>query len=164
MENAADIYHSKMMETLLGSMTQLPIFRSLTEDELKEVARYMFFLEFAENMTVFREGDSGDYVCFVVEGLLEVTKKAKSGGITVIAQLVQGHSIGEMSVIDEFQRSATVTAREKSRLVTLTRKNFETLVDQHPRIGNKMLKGIARSLSMNLRKTSGQLAEKLPVV
>lgn len=164
MENVADIYHSKMMEALLGSMTQLHIFRSLVREELKEVAPYMFFLDFAENMTVFKEGDSGDYVCFVVEGLLEVTKKAKSGGVTVIAQLVPGHSIGEMSVIDEFPRSATVTAKEKTRLITLTRKNFETLVEQHPRIGNKMLKGIARSLSMNLRKTSGQLAEKLPVV
>ncbi len=164
MENAADIYDSKMMDTVLGSISGLPIFRSLSEDELKEVARYLFFLDFEENMTVFKEGDAGDYVCFVVEGELEVGKKPKTGGKSVIARLVQGHSIGEMSVIDEFPRSATVTAVAKTRVVTLTRKNFETLVDQHPRIGNKMLKGVARALSINLRKTSGQLAEKLPVL
>jgi CRP/FNR family cyclic AMP-dependent transcriptional regulator len=82
-----------------------------------------------------------------------------------VTRLSQGQSICEMVVIDEAPRSATVIAVSKSRLLTLSRQNFEAILEQHPAIGIRMLKGIARVLSANLRRTSRLLAERLlPVV
>lgn len=82
----------------------------------------------------------------------------------MISSLHRGRSIGDMAVLDNFPRSATVRSRTKATLITLTRDSFETILDKHPRIGIKMLKGLARLLSLNLRKTSSRLADyMLPV-
>ncbi len=50
-------------------------------------------------------------------------------------------------------------AYSKSTLVTLSKKGFDTLLENNSKIGIKMLKGLSRLLSMNLRKTSSQLAD-----
>ena len=86
-------------------------------------------------------------------------KKNEKGKQVTLTALGKGRSIGEMAVIDDFPRSATVKARTKATLVILTRANFEKILDEHSKIGVKILKGISRLLSMNLRKTSSRLAD-----
>ena len=70
-------------------------------------------------------------------------------------------TIGEMSVVDNFPRSATAKARTETSFLTLTQKNFDEILKNHPEIGIKILKGISRLLSLNLRKTSSRLADYL---
>jgi CRP-like cAMP-binding protein len=88
-----------------------------------------------------------------------VVKKSETGESIVISTLSKGDSIGEMAVIDELPRSATVKARTKSTLITLSQDNFNYILAEHSTTGVKVLKGIARLLSMNLRKTSSRLAD-----
>jgi CRP-like cAMP-binding protein len=93
---------------------------------------------------VFEEGDRGDYVCFVVEGSLDVLKKSETGEEILISTLSKGRSIGEMSVIDDLPRSATIKARTKSTLLTLSRENFDYILAEHSTIGVKIIKGSIR--------------------
>jgi CRP/FNR family cyclic AMP-dependent transcriptional regulator len=82
----------------------------------------------------------------------------------VITELSRGRSIGEMSVIGDFLRSATVKAQTETKLIILTQRNFELILEEYPKIGIKILKGISRLLSLSLRDTSGRLADYiLPV-
>jgi len=156
---------AEAMAMVLDSLCAIPMFDGMKSSELKAAARYMNCLEVEEGDVVFLEGEPGDYVCFVAEGALQVTKGSPGGQATVLTTLSQGQSIGEMAVIEEAPRSANVVALGKARLVTLSRQDFETLLSTHPAIGISLLKGIARVLSRNLRKTSGQLAERsLPVL
>jgi len=137
----------------------IPILARLKDKELRIIEKYMNLIEVIPEEIVFKEGDRGDYVCFVVDGWLDVLKKSEAGESIVMATLSKGRSIGEMAVIDELPRSATVKARTKSTLLTLSRDNFNYILAEHPRVGVKILKGIARLLSMNLRKTSSRLAD-----
>ncbi len=150
---------------VLDLLCAIPMFNELRFSDLQVIAEHMNTSEVEAGNVVFLEGERGHYVCFVVEGSLEVAKTAATGARTVLTTLSRGQSIGEMAVIDEAPRSATVIALAKSRLLTLSRQDFEAILEQHPAIGISMLKGIARVLSANLRRTSGQLAERmLPVV
>ena len=99
------------------------------------------------------------YVCFISTGSLDVIKKNEKGQEIVIASLGRGRSIGEMAIVDDFPRSATVKARTRTTLLILTRSGFEKILNDHSPIGAKVLKGISRLLSMNLRKTSSRLAD-----
>lgn len=137
----------------------IPILARLKDKELKIIIKYMNLIEVIPGETVFKERDTGDYVCFVVDGTLDVVKKSETGESIVISTLSKGGSIGEMAVIDELPRSATVKARTKSTLITLSQENFNYILAEHSTIGVKVLKGIARLLSMNLRKTSSRLAD-----
>jgi len=137
----------------------IPILARLKDEELRTIQRYLNLIEVIPGEIVFKEGDRGDYVCFVVDGALDVLKESESGESIVISTLSKGRSIGEMAVIDELPRSATVKARTKSTLITLSRDNFNYILAEHSTIGVKILKGVARLLSMSLRKTSSRLAD-----
>ncbi|MBU2489476.1 MAG: cyclic nucleotide-binding domain-containing protein [Proteobacteria bacterium] len=158
--------HSERIAGIIEDcLAELPIFDRLTNDEMHEIARHMHFLEVTAGELVFEEGERGGYVCFVVDGELSVIKDARSGEQARIATLSRGDSIGEMAVVDSFPRSATVIADTDAQLVTLDREDFLSVLTQHPQLGIKMLKGIARLLSMNLRRTSNNLVDyMLPMI
>ncbi|MEW5723680.1 MAG: cyclic nucleotide-binding domain-containing protein [Thermodesulfobacteriota bacterium] len=149
----------KISSAIMDLLIQIPIFDTLDPDELRIAVKYMNVVEAPPGEVVFREGERGDYVCFVADGTLDVIKTSETGHHVALSTLHKGRSIGEMSMLDNFPRSATVQARTKATLVTLTKQGFETIVDDHPRIGVKILKGVARLLSLALRKTSSRLAD-----
>ncbi len=152
---------SRMNEAFINFMLDIPMFDRILGDELKIIANHMNFIELKKNETLFSEGDRGDYVCFVVVGTVLVMKKTSEGRTVVIAQLSKGRSIGEMSIIDNTPRSATIRAGTRAILLTLSKKGFDTIADTHPRIGIKILKGLSRLLSMNMRRTSSMLADRM---
>ncbi|MBW1990513.1 MAG: cyclic nucleotide-binding domain-containing protein [Deltaproteobacteria bacterium] len=154
-----------MMKRLIKSLSSIPLFSTLSSEELKNLAKYMFFLDYQEGDVVFKEGDKGSYMCFLIEGSLSVSTRSKGEGDTELSIIEKGRPVGEMAVIDDFPRSATVRAKTNSRLLTLSRKNFESLLENHPETGIKVLKGIARLVCINLRRTSVELADlKTPVI
>lgn len=110
---------------------------------------------------LFREGDRGDSVCFVLEGEVDIIKESAPGGEVVLASLPKGRSIGEMSFVDNFPRSATAKARTETSFLALTQKTFDQILKNHPEIGIKILIGISRHLSLKLRKTSSRLVDYL---
>lgn len=149
----------KMKQTIIDFLITLSLFDELTPVELGLASDYMNFFEFEQGKVLFKEGDPGDYICFVVDGAVDILKLSATGQRAVIATLTRGSTIGEMSIIDNIARSATVKARKNSTLVILSRKGFNTILDKHPKVGIKILKGIARLLSLNMRRTSSHLAD-----
>jgi len=159
MKENKTIQESKIKETIIDSLMYIRMFDKFEPNELEIVARYMNFIEINKDEILFREGDKGDYVCFVVDGTLDVVKQSMAGESVAITELSKGRSIGEMSVLGDFLRSATVKARTEAKLVILTQRNFELTLEEYPKIGIKILKGISRLLSLSLRDTSGRLAD-----
>lgn len=132
------------------------MFAELEEEELLYASKYVGMIEVEMDFEpiVFREGDVSDHVCFVVEGSLDVIKKNQEGFNVKIATLNVGESIGEMALIDSLSRSATVKANKDSKLMILTKRDFDLMLSEKTQIGIKILKGISRTLSLKLRKTS----------
>lgn len=151
-----------MSERLADHLSLIPIFSALQPDELQTIEKYMFFNKIEPGEFVFKEGEKGDYVCFVASGALDVIKLNQNAQPVVITTLAKGGSIGEMALIDKLTRSASVRACTPASLIVLTRKGFDLILKLHPEIGIKILKGVASLLSINLRKTSDKLAEFMP--
>lgn len=141
----------------------LPLFDAFKMDELDIISRHMNYTEILRGDYLFSEGDKGDYMCFVVRGLLDVLKKTSSGDYRVIARLGKGNTIGEMSIIDKSPRSASVIARQPTVVIILTKKGFDILTLKHPALGVTLLKKIMRLLSLNMRRTTSKLADKMPL-
>lgn len=139
----------------------LPLFDSFNVDELTTLAKHMSFVHLQRGEFLFVEGDKGDFMGFVVHGILEVLKKSATGENIVIARLTKGSSIGEMALIDKSPRSATVVSRQPTTMVTLTSKGFDRLTEKSPLLGVKVIQKTARLLSLNMRRTSSKLADIL---
>jgi len=146
-----------MKKTITDLLVKIPMFAGLDVDELEIIEKHIKLFEVAQGTTLFQEGDQGDYVCFVVNGRLEVIKRTISGDEFVLNTLARGQSVGEMSIIDKKPRSATVRAKTKAILFTLTERDFEVILKDYSEISMKMLKGLSLLMSKKLRQTSSRL-------
>ncbi len=149
---------SKLM---IDFISNLPLFESLKLKEIEIIARYVQRQELKEGEILFNQWDKAESVYFVEEGALEVLTKCGPEKYKVIATLRRGRSIGEMSLIDNFPRAATVQSKADTALVILSRSDFENLMESHHELGIKVIKGLARLLAQNLRKTSSRLADNM---
>lgn len=140
-------------------LVKISLFNSFSEDELTTISTFMNFIEVEKDKTVFEEGEPGDYVCFVLDGRLDVYKKTWKGEGFIINTLSRGQSFGEISILENIPRSASLKASEKTTYVTLKREDFDSILAEHPRIGCKILKGLCGSLIKKLRTTSSRLID-----
>ena len=150
---------NKMRKDIINYLIDFPLFDGLKGNQLNIVAEHMNYYEVDKGGILFKEGDKGDYICFVLDGVIDVLKRSVTGDSIVIAVLPKGRSFGEMSILDNFPRSATAKARIKSSFLTLTRTGFNLILKEYPPIGITILKGISMRLSQNLRQTSSRLAD-----
>jgi CRP-like cAMP-binding protein len=90
---------------------------------LFEVARKSVEVTFPAGTTIVRQGDPGDALCIIAEGVVEVIRDGK-----VVGRLTAGDYFGEISLIDGGPRSATVVAVEDVRLLTLGSADFESIL------------------------------------
>jgi len=144
---------NKELEYLI---TEIPIFNELNAEDTEILSQYLFPKDLAMGGLVCKEGQHGSFLSFVTTGKLEIVKTLDGKEVT-IATIDEGDTLGEMALIDGLTRSATVRACKASTILILRRDDFNTLLVKHPEVGIKILKGIARLLSLNLRKASAQI-------
>ena len=98
---------------------------------------------------IFSEGDAGDSMYVVTDGLVQIQKKTSSGPL-VLSRLGPGEFLGEMAVIDKSQRSATAVALEPTTLLVYPAQEIEQLIANHPSVGARIIE----LLAVRLRKTN----------
>lgn len=142
----------------MALLRETPVFERLEAADLRLISTHLIELDFEPGDLVFREDAPGSYICFVIRGVLDVSKRTPDGSDVHIAEIGPGRSVGEMSIIDGLTCSATVTARDRAQVLALTREDFDRLVAATPRLGAEIFKAISRLLSISLRRTSEDLA------
>jgi len=149
-----------MQDAVMNTISEMAFFNHFEARELKEVAKHMSIREIERDEEVFKEGEKGNYMCFLAKGALNVIKDIDGEGV-VLSKITTGKSFGEMAMVDLSPRSATIAGATASELLILGRQAFDQILEQHPKIGVKLLSGVARILSLHLRQASGRLADKL---
>ena len=150
-----------LKEAIIDCLSGIAIFADLDATELDIAGEHMHVSRFEPGDIVFAEGDPGDEMCFVVDGTLDVLKNQSGKIEKKIAIKAPGGSIGEMAVIGDFSRTATVKAATDVTLLTLSRRRFDQICGEYPAIGVKVMRSIARILSLHLRDTSQELSQIL---
>lgn len=134
------------------------IFSFLDDGEIEKIAPFFELVNYPANTTVFKEGDPSDFMGFVISGKLEVKKQTEfKGNQLIIALLSKGALVGELSMFDKHDRSATVEAVNTTTLIILKHQALDSLMQLYPNIGIKILKGLIRVLSLRLRKATERL-------
>jgi len=134
------------------------IFSFIEDDDAEKLIPFFDLGDYPAKSVVFKEGDPGDFISFVVSGKLEVKKQTEfKGNQLIIALLSSGALVGELSIFDQHKRSATVEAVEDTTMLILRNTSLEALLQQHPYTGTKLLKGLIRILALRLRKATERL-------
>ena len=148
------------------SLEQNPLFSRLTPNDLGRIRTIAKELSFAANQTVFNEGDPGDGVYLVREGLVEISVAGGPSGRYVFKEVGPGDCIGEMAVIEDQPRSANAVARKETVLYFLPRDEVLRLVEEIPSVALAFLKEISQRLRGFNRQYLREVlqAERLAIV
>ena len=141
------------------ALRNIGLFGALPERILEELARDLEMSELPAGSYVFREGELGNCMYVVLQGDLEVLKKARTDHDSRVAVLGPGDWFGEMSIIDVQPRSATVLTVSPCRLVKITAADLDRLYRADVKAYALIVQNIARELSRRLRVADGILAD-----
>ncbi|MFA9435365.1 MAG: cyclic nucleotide-binding domain-containing protein [Deltaproteobacteria bacterium] len=98
-------------------------------------------VRFKKGATIIHEGTTGSNAYLVLSGSVEVYKKVGDEKL-VLSRLVKGNIFGEMSLVDDKPRSATIVALEDTEVRILSRERFESMLEQNPRAVIPLLKQV----------------------
>ncbi len=133
----------------------------LSQDELEKFAQYLYVAKAAREELIFNEGAIEPYMCFIADGLVRIAKGDSKKNIKTICEIGAGRTFGEMSIIDGLPRSASALAAEETTVLVLTKEKFESIVDDHPRLGAILYSKFAQMMSHRLRISDWMLVEYL---
>jgi CRP/FNR family transcriptional regulator, cyclic AMP receptor protein len=120
---------------------QVPLFSELSEKDLKELANTMKERTFGPGHTIAKEGQSGIGFFIIENGEATV-----SVGGEERATLSDGDYFGEVALIDDGARTASITAKTELKTYGMTSWEFRPLVEQNAELAWKMLQGMAKLL------------------
>ncbi len=132
-------------------------FRDLDEPDLELVADLCKEQLFADGEVIFREGARGERFYIILSGAVEIWKREAQLEEQLLAIQGPGEMFGEMALVDDLPRSATVVARGPVRALYLTRERLNEVLDASSSVGRSLL----RSLAAMVRESNRHYLEDL---
>jgi CRP/FNR family transcriptional regulator, cyclic AMP receptor protein len=141
----------------LALLKQAAIFADLDEGELARVAEICKEQKFQGAATIFKEGEPSNRLYIIADGDVRISRIVPGSGEEALAVLKPGTCFGEMGIFDHSERSTDAIANSDCTLVTITRSDFELLLDFNRDVAYKVLWNVVRLLSARLRVTNDNL-------
>jgi CRP/FNR family transcriptional regulator, cyclic AMP receptor protein len=129
-------------DTKVEALKRAPLFADLSKEDLGELAKRTDDLDFTAGKVLCKEGESGGEFYVIMDGEAEVTRSGKP-----VATLGEGEFFGEVSLVQDVPRNATVTASTPLRCFVLTRGRFLHLLDDQPGFDRKIMHALAKRLA-----------------
>jgi CRP/FNR family transcriptional regulator, cyclic AMP receptor protein len=121
-------------DTKADALARCPFFAGLSRADLLQLAKVSEDMEVEEGKVLTREGQSGSEFFVIVDGEVSVTKNGQE-----IRTLGPGDFFGEIALLEDTPRTATVVAKTPLRFFVLTRRSFRSLLAHQPELEQKVL-------------------------
>jgi CRP/FNR family transcriptional regulator, cyclic AMP receptor protein len=142
-------------ERAASLLAATPLFSGLSQPELLRLVEAAAERNYARGQFLFHQGDPGDRLFVIVEGLVKVMVTSPAGEKMILAALRPPDVFGELAMIDGGARSASIQAVESTTVLTLTRATLLDLLATRPQLGDVLL----RSLGGLIRRLIDQTAD-----
>lgn len=140
-------------------LRKIPLFAKIEPSKLKLLAFTSQRLTFNPGDSLFKQGDEGDALYVIIEGEADVLVDTPGGQITV-ATMGKNDFVGDIAVLCDVPRTATVTATSKLTTMRVTKDLFFQLVCQFPQIAIEIMRELAHRLDGTTRKLHDALSKK----
>ena len=147
-------------EEKLQFLKKTELFAELPETELKSICQIASEVAYPADATLFEEGDEGDSLYLLVNGEVSIIK----AGTEVLFFNEKGYCLGEIALIDNKPRSATVKTVKSTQFLRITRHDFYNAMRREPRIGSGMFRvlndKIRRDLEIQMSAIRKEIAQE----
>ena len=149
-------------------LKNIPLFSCLNDSELTAIEKVAVKKTFPKNTILLSEGDSTDALYVICEGKVKVTIDDNEGKELILSILGTGEYFGEMALLDDEPRSASVTTKETTQLLIISKNDFMGFFSSNP-IALNLLKDLIKRLreankkieSLGLLDVYGRVARTL---
>lgn len=122
----------------LDLLKRVPLFRSCGERQIERVGMLTDEVDLPKGRVLMRQGERGEEMFVVIEGAADVQRDG-----TVIGHAGAGDFFGEIALLDGGPRTATVELTEDSRLLVISRRDFQSLIEEVPEVRLQVLEALA---------------------
>jgi CRP/FNR family transcriptional regulator, cyclic AMP receptor protein len=145
------------MAANLDLLRTIAIFQELAPEELGRISELCEERRYPAGAYVFREGEPGNRLFIIAEGEVRISRQIPGAGEEALAVLKPGALFGEMAVFDKSERSTDAIAHNAVTLLTISRPEFEMLLEFNRELGIKVLLAVIKMLNGRLRSTNDSL-------
>lgn len=143
------------LDAEVQSLRQVPMFREIDPARLKLLAFTSERVSFAPGQRFFSQGDPADAAYMILDGAAQVILETGAASIKV-AELGRNDLVGEMGILSDTPRSATIVAESDVIALRIDKRVFLELLGQFP----QMSIAVMRELAKRLERTNARLAER----
>ncbi len=134
-----------------GTLRKISILNELSDQQLGRFAQFMEVQYVAQHDVLVRQGDAGDAMYLVLEGLVRV-RTIIGDKENTLAHLKAGDFFGEISLFDHGPRSADVVANQDTVLLKVSSQSFQKLTEEFPELATPFLVAVAKTLVQRIRE------------
>lgn len=135
-------------------LRRIPLFAAIDPGKLKLLAFASDRMTYSKGQNVFRQGEVGDAAYVVVKGIADIVVETGAGEI-VVAQAKENAVIGEIAILCDVPRTATVRANDELVVLKIKKEHFLGLMTDFPKLGIQVMRELAQRLS----RTTAELTD-----
>ena len=130
-----------------------------SDEDAATIAALMDERSLADGDYLCEEGGADDTLHVILDGKLEVVKKTPADAVASLAVLREGDMAGELSFIDGETHTVGLRALADTRIASLTRSTFESIIDEHPQLVYRVMRAVARSAHRIVHRMNADFIE-----
>jgi CRP/FNR family transcriptional regulator, cyclic AMP receptor protein len=142
----------------VGLLQRIPLFANIEASKLKLLAFTSERVAFEAGHVLFNEGDMGDAAYIIMEGEADVLVESPAGPVSV-AVLGRNAFVGEIAILCDVPRTATVKARERLICLRISKDLFLRLINEFPQMAVAVVRELAHRLEQSNQKLRSTVAE-----
>jgi CRP-like cAMP-binding protein len=150
-----------MEQSVIDKLKLISLFQEIKDNDeyMGELEAICTYKSVSNGQVVIQEGEKGSEMYIMLSGAVEIQRKTRAGDSYTVAKLRAEFNVffGEMALIDDDVRSATIVATEDSEFLVLTKEDFLALGKKYPQIALPITRVIAQILASRLRNTTGDM-------
>ncbi len=160
-ENNDEATHSSFWSNLFKSpagkidlekaLQSMPPFQYLKKREMSQLYRIIHDRSYVSGEYIFMQGDPGIGLYIIREGEIVIQRKSENGFIIHLADFKKGDFFGELAMVDGEKRNASAIAKTDVRISVIFKPDLDEFIETFPKIGIKVLHGIAEIIAVRLR-------------
>ncbi|MBN2737816.1 MAG: cyclic nucleotide-binding domain-containing protein [Spirochaetales bacterium] len=143
---------------VIEKIKKIPFFKEIKEndDYINQIVGIIKVKRVNQGSSIIKEGELGSELFILYEGNVEIQKKTRAGDNYTVVSLRAEDNVffGEMCLIDDEKRSATVMSSTDTILLVIRKEDFIQLGNNYPQISLPITRAISQILSSRLRKTT----------
>jgi CRP/FNR family transcriptional regulator/CRP/FNR family cyclic AMP-dependent transcriptional regulator len=135
------------------------IFKGLSDSQLRMLSGICKIVQYSGSDVIFTQDEINESLFMVLNGEVEVRIGER---MIPVGKVLPGDVLGEISLVEGMPHSATAVSVNNTRLIAMSSRDFEVLIQRYPRIGMIVMRNIARSLGGKLKITDLAVSQLLP--